>query len=74
MRIKGHKDACKKDAIEKSTIAEHAWTNQHPVLWDETTVIDQARRQTELFLKNKVSFFEDVAVSSALLCVTIMDC
>ena len=24
--------------------------------------------------KNKVSFCEDVAVSSALLCVTIMDC
>ena len=50
-RIKEYKDACKKSAIKKSTVAEHAWTNQHPILWDETTVIDQARRQTELFLK-----------------------
>ena len=50
-RIKEQKDACRKGATEKSTVAEHAWTNQHPILWDETTVIDQARRQTELFLK-----------------------
>ena len=35
----------------KSAVAEHVWTNKHPILWDETTVIDQARRQTELFLK-----------------------
>ena len=45
-RIKEHKDACKKGAIEKSIVTDHAWTNQHPILWDETTVIDQARRQT----------------------------
>ena len=49
MRIKEHKDACNKGAV-----AEHAWTNQHPILWDETTVIDQARRQTEIFLKKVV--------------------
>ena len=45
MRIKEHKDACKKGATEKYTVAEHAWTNQHPILWDETTMIDQARGQ-----------------------------
>ena len=44
-RIKEHKDACKKGAIEKSAVAEHA------CLVDETNVIDQAGRQTELFLK-----------------------
>ena len=44
MRIKEHKDARKKGAIEKSAVAEHAWTNQHPILWDETIVIDKARR------------------------------
>ena len=37
MRIKEHKDA---------EVAEHAWTNQHPVLWNETTVIDQVGRQS----------------------------
>ena len=37
--------------IEKSAAAEHAWTDQHPIVLDETTVINQARRQTELFMK-----------------------
>ena len=46
MRIKEYKDDCKKGAV-----AEHAWTNQPSILWHETTVIDQARRQIELFLK-----------------------
>ena len=50
-RTKEHNDAFKKGAIEKSAVAEHAWTNQHPILWDKTIVIDQAGRQTELFLK-----------------------
>ena len=45
MRIKEHKDAFKKSAVEKSDVAEHAWTNQHTILWDETTVIDQVGRQ-----------------------------
>ena len=45
MRVKEHKDACKKGATEKYAVAEHAWTNQHPIMWNETTMIDQARRQ-----------------------------
>ena len=50
MRIKEQKDinACKK---EKSAVAKHAWTSQHLILWDKTTVIDQGRRQTDCFLK-----------------------
>ena len=51
MTITEYKDACKKAVIEKSAVAEHASINQHPVLWAETTLIDQARRQTKLFLK-----------------------
>ena len=52
-RIKEHEDAYKKSAIEKyaEDAYEHAWANQHPIPWDETTVIDQARRKTKLFLK-----------------------
>ena len=42
MRIKEHKDTCKKGATEKSGVTEHAWTNQYSILWDETNVIDQA--------------------------------
>ena len=32
MRIKEHKVPCKKDVTEKYAVAEHAWTNQHPIL------------------------------------------
>ena len=39
----------KKGTFEKFAIAEQARTNQHPILWDETTVIDQARIQTKVY-------------------------
>ena len=50
-RIKEHKDACKKGTTEKSAIAKHAWTTNHAIEWNETTVLDQARRRKELMIK-----------------------
>ena len=46
-RLKEHQDDCRKGATEKSAVAEHAWSNQlqHPILWEETTMIDSARIQ-----------------------------
>ena len=49
--MKEHQDPCKKGETEKSAVAEHAWSNQHSILWEETTIIDRARRQKELKLK-----------------------
>ena len=49
-RIKEHKDTSRKGTIGKFTIVEHTWTDQHPILWDEITVIDQTRRETEHLL------------------------
>ena len=37
--------------IEKSARAEHAWENHHPINWEETSVLDRARGQGELLLK-----------------------
>jgi hypothetical protein len=37
--------------VERSAIAEHAWENQHPIKWEETEIVDQARRPKELLLK-----------------------
>ena len=37
--------------VEKSAVAEHAWDNQHSINWEETSIIDQARRHKELLLK-----------------------
>ena len=50
-RLKEHKDACCKGYTEKSAVAEHAWKEQHPIKWRETTVLDHARRNRELLLK-----------------------
>ncbi len=44
-RMKEHRDACQKGALEKSALAEHAWENHHPIKWEKATVIDQARKE-----------------------------
>ena len=54
MRMKEHRDACQKGALEKSALAEHAWENHHPIKWEEATVIDQARTNKELLLKEAI--------------------
>jgi len=30
-RVKEHRDACQKGALEKSALAEHAWMSHHPI-------------------------------------------
>ena len=42
------KDACRKGELGKSTTAEHAWSHQNPILWEETSVIDTASKWREL--------------------------
>ena len=37
-RIKEDKDACE---TEKSAIAEHTWTNDHPINWTETDFMSE---------------------------------
>ena len=36
---------------EKSANAEHVWTNNHSPLWNEITVLDQARDSSGLLIK-----------------------
>ena len=49
--MKEHRDACVKQDLQKSAIAEHAWTNDHPIRWEESKVIDKARFEGELRIK-----------------------
>ena len=35
-RVKEHKDACSHCEIEKSALADHAWSKGHPVAWDKS--------------------------------------
>ena len=54
-RIKEHKDACMKCFTDKSAIAEHAWTNDHPINWADTKILQRANRAMELVLKESLS-------------------
>ena len=56
-KMKEHQDACQEGALEKSALAEHAWESYHPIKWEETTVVDQARTHNspkELLLKEAI--------------------
>ena len=54
-RIKEHRTACMRGEVEKSALAEHAWEEQHPILWEEVTVEDQVMRQKELLIKEALN-------------------
>ena len=50
-RLAEHKEACYKGDTHKSTIADHAWSEQHAIEWDNTTVIDRSSNRMNLMLK-----------------------
>ena len=54
-RLKEHQDACTKGLTDKSVIAEHAWTNDHPIRWDAMKVLQRASRTIELVMKESLS-------------------
>ena len=41
-RLKEHKDAYIKGFTDKSAIAEHAWTEDHPIHWGDTRILQHA--------------------------------
>ena len=44
-------EACKRGETSKSAVAEHAWDCQQPIMWNDTTILDRARGQLELRVK-----------------------
>ena len=54
-RVKEHRDACQKGVLEKSALAEYAWTNHHPTIkWEKFSVIDRVRTAKELLVKETI--------------------
>ena len=43
-QIKEHKNACAKSLTNKSAIAEHAWTKDHPIKWAETKILQTSEQ------------------------------
>ena len=54
-RLKEHKDACVKCHTDKSAIAKHAWTNDHPINWAETRILQRANGVMELVMKEALN-------------------
>ena len=50
-RICEHQAAVRRGETEKSAIADHAWTNQHNLKWENTTIIDGSRNKHILQIK-----------------------
>ena len=40
--LKEYKDAFMKGFTDKSSIAEHTWTENHPIHWDDTKTLQHA--------------------------------
>ena len=50
-RLKEHKAATRRGETEKSAVAEHAWKEDHPPLWDEVEILAHANRVDTLRIK-----------------------
>ena len=48
--LKEHQTATRRVEVERSAIAEHAWEEQHRPAWDETTILEQAKRNDVLLI------------------------
>ena len=50
-RLKEHKDAFVRCQTDKSAIAEHAWSENHPINWSGTKSLQRASHSMELVTK-----------------------
>jgi len=42
--------------MEKSGVVKRTWENHHPIVWEKTSMLDRARGQRELLLKEALHF------------------
>ena len=54
---KEHWDACQREMLEKSVVAEHAWKDHNSIRWEEATVVDKAKCPEELPLKKALHIY-----------------
>ena len=50
-RLKEHRDDCRKQNLQSSAVADHAWTAHCPIKWEETTMVVRARTPWEVQVK-----------------------
>ena len=50
-RLKEHKNACVRCQTDKSAITEHAWSEDHPINWSGTKILQHSSHTMELVMK-----------------------
>ena len=50
-RLKEHQAAAKRGELEKPAVTEHAWTEHHRPAWDETSILEQAKNNDTMRIK-----------------------
>ena len=50
-RLKEHRDDCRKQNLQSSAVADHAWIAHCPLKWEETTIVDRAHTPWEVRVK-----------------------
>ena len=75
-RLKEHQAATRQGELEKSAIAEHAWTEHHCPAWDDVTILEQARNDDTLRIKEAlcISMAEKQMLLNRDRGTTIADC
>ena len=53
-RLQEHQKACQEGSTALSAVAEHVYQHQHPIQWEETSIVDQARGHRELLVKEAI--------------------
>ena len=53
LRLKQHKTNCEKAELKKSAVAEHSWTSDHCIKWNEASI--SATESHKFFRKLRVS-------------------
>ena len=55
-RLRKHQDASERGMMEESGVVEHTWEKHHPIVWEKASMLDRARGQGELLLKEALHF------------------
>ena len=52
--LKECKEVCIKGFTDKSTIAKHDWTEDHPISWGDTRILQYASQTMKLVIKEEI--------------------
>ena len=74
--------ACTRCLTNKSAIAKHSWTNDHPINWAETKILQRASHTMELVMKEALSIqttskdarFNRESADESLACASVLRC